>query len=184
MKNIPNLLTIFRILLVPLFLAVFFAVSPVWALLVFFIAGVTDVLDGFLARRNGWITTLGKILDPIADKSMQCAAMIALIAGGFVPWWLALPLFAKELAQGVLAFLMLRRRGVTVVSKWYGKVAVVLFYGAVFATVPLVRANVLLPVFLIWSVVSAYLIFAFCAYLRVYLRLAARIKADPERKEL
>ena len=68
MKHIPNVLTVLRLFMVPLFLIVYFMVSPIVALPISWLAALTDVLDGYLARRNGWITRLGKLLDPIADK--------------------------------------------------------------------------------------------------------------------
>ena len=68
LKNIPNILSVIRIGLVFVFIALFFGLDqPYAALLVFLLAGATDVVDGYLARRNNWISNLGKILDPFAD---------------------------------------------------------------------------------------------------------------------
>lgn len=82
MRNIPNLLTLLRILLVPVFVwLVFFCHAPnniAWALLVFTVASVTDFLDGYLARKWQVISNLGKIMDPLADKLLVLAAFIAL----------------------------------------------------------------------------------------------------------
>ena len=86
LKNIPNILSCIRILLVFVFLFVFFVVDNIYlALLIFLIAGATDVIDGYLARRNNWITNLGKILDPVADKLMQCTVLLSLLIKGLVP---------------------------------------------------------------------------------------------------
>ena len=98
LKNIPNILSIIRIILVFVFVAVFFvADSPVWALIIFLTAGATDVVDGYLARRFNWITNLGKILDPFADKFMQCTALVCLCIKNFVPLWFVIVFFAKVL---------------------------------------------------------------------------------------
>ena len=132
MKNIPNILSVIRICLVFVFVVVFFSpISKIWALVVFLTAGATDVVDGFLARRNNWITNLGKILDPFADKLMQCTVLVSLLIKDIVPLWFVIPFFAKELFTLIIGFIVIRRRSVNVVSKWYGKFAVCLFYATI-----------------------------------------------------
>ena len=98
------------------------------ALFVFLLAGATDVLDGFLARKNGWITELGKILDPLADKLMQCTVVLILSIKRILPSWFALVFFIKEVVTLVMGLVVIKRRNVVVVSKWYGKTAACLFY--------------------------------------------------------
>ena len=184
MRHIPNILTCFRLLLVPVFILVFFAVSPLVALPISWLAGLTDVLDGTLARRNGWITRLGKILDPIADKLMQGALLLSLVLGGLLPWPFAIPFVAKELAQAVCGFLMLRRRQFVVVSRWFGKVALTLFHLAVNFTVIVTAmltpvpslAKALLGAF--WILTLAFMIYAFVSYVVGYAMLAAKIKKE------
>ena len=132
LKHIPNILSVIRILLVFVFLYVFFCVGNIYiALIVFLIAGATDVLDGFLARKNGWITNLGKILDPFADKLMQCTVLVSLCVKNIVPLWFVIPFFAKEIFTLIIGFIVIRRRSVNVVSRWYGKFAVCLFYATI-----------------------------------------------------
>jgi cardiolipin synthase len=132
LKNIPNILSAIRILLVFVFLYVFFVVNNIYiALVIFLLAGATDVVDGYLARRNNWITNLGKILDPIADKLMQCTVLVSLCIKNIVPLWFVIPFFAKELFTIIIGLIVIKRRSVNVVSKWYGKFAVCLFYATI-----------------------------------------------------
>ncbi len=132
LKHIPNILSVIRILLVFVFLFVFFVLDNIYAaLVIFLVAGATDVVDGYLARRNGWITNLGKILDPFADKLMQCTVLISLCIKKIVPLWFVVPFFAKELFTIIIGLIVIRRRSVNVVSKWYGKFAVCLFYATI-----------------------------------------------------
>ena len=171
LKQIPNILSVIRILLVFVFLFVFFALNNIYgALLVFLIAGATDVVDGFLARRFGWITTLGKILDPFADKLMQCTVLVSLCIKDIVPLWFVIPFFVKEFLTLLLGFLVIKRRSVTIVSKWYGKAAVALFYATIaiailardfLAVHPVIRVCLFVP-----AVVFA--ISALIAYIKHY----------------
>ena len=128
LKNIPNILSIIRIILVAVFVYTAFCVSEKVALIVFLLAGATDVVDGYLARRNNWITDLGKILDPFADKLMQCTVLISLYIKKLIPLWFVIPFFAKELFTLLIGFVVIKKRSVVVVSKWYGKLTVCLFY--------------------------------------------------------
>lgn len=132
LKYIPNILSVIRILLVFVFVYLFFSMgTPYPALLVFLLAGATDVIDGYLARRNHWITTLGKILDPVADKLMQCTVLVCLFLKQYIPLWFMLPFFFKEIFTLFIGFLVMQKRRVAVVSKWYGKFTVCLFYATI-----------------------------------------------------
>lgn len=132
LKNIPNILSVIRILLVFVFVFVLFVLDNMYvALIVFFVAGATDVVDGYLARRNNWITNLGKILDPFADKLMQCTVLVSLCIKGILPLWFVIPYFVKEVVTLAMGFLVIKRRSFNVVSRWYGKFAVCLFYATI-----------------------------------------------------
>ena len=128
LKNIPNILSVIRIMLVAVFVYSAFCISDEVALVVFLIAGATDVLDGYLARRNNWITDLGKILDPFADKLMQCTVLVSLYIKKFIPIWFVIPFFAKELFSLLIGLVVIKKRNVVIVSRWYGKFTVCLFY--------------------------------------------------------
>lgn len=133
-KNIPNILSAIRIFLVPIFVIVYFCGYPenVWyAIGVFFLAGATDVVDGYLARKNNWISDIGKLLDPLADKMMQCAALTCFYITDTIPLWLYAAYVAKELLLIAGAIFMLKRRSVVVKSGFWGKFAVCVFYASV-----------------------------------------------------
>ena len=174
LKNIPNILSIIRILLVFVFVFVLFGLnSPLWAIIIFIIAGATDVVDGYLARRFNWITNLGKILDPFADKFMQCTVLVSFCIYGIVPVWFVIPFFLKEGATLIMGWIVIRRRSVVVVSKWYGKAAVCLFYATVVISVALrdLLSGNLLAEILLFTPAVVFALGAFFGYVKHYSKL-------------
>ena len=99
--NLPNKLTLFRVILIPVFV-VFMLVSVTgdtdkWiALAIFIIASLTDLLDGKIARKYNLITDFGKFMDPLADKLLVCSAMICLVSLGKIPAWIVIVIIARE----------------------------------------------------------------------------------------
>jgi CDP-diacylglycerol---glycerol-3-phosphate 3-phosphatidyltransferase len=125
--NVANVLTVVRILLVPVFVACLLAGGTVWrlaALAAFCVASLTDVLDGRLARSRGLVTDFGKIADPVADKALTGAALICLSALGELPWWVTGVIMFRELGVTALRFWVIRR-GVIAASRG-GKLKTVL----------------------------------------------------------
>ncbi|SLM99684.1 CDP-diacylglycerol--glycerol-3-phosphate 3-phosphatidyltransferase [Brevibacterium yomogidense] len=112
--NLPNVLTVVRILLVPVFLVLLVGqdgVDPtwrVWAFVVFVVAMLTDWIDGTLARRWDMITDFGKIADPIADKALMAAALIGLWVVGTLPLWVPIVILVREFGITVLRFVIIR----------------------------------------------------------------------------
>lgn len=103
--NLPNKLTVLRMILVPLFMVLMMFEGALWqfmGLLVFIIASATDWLDGYLARRDNLITTFGKFMDPLADKMLTTAALLVLMERGFISSWvLLIVLFREFLVSGI-----------------------------------------------------------------------------------
>ncbi|MFI2612339.1 CDP-diacylglycerol--glycerol-3-phosphate 3-phosphatidyltransferase [Kitasatospora sp. NPDC018619] len=112
--NIANVLTMVRVLLVPVFVALLFADgghNPKWrsvAWAAFAIAMITDLFDGELARRKGLVTDFGKIADPIADKAIMGSALIGLSLLGDLPWWVTAVILARELGITLMRFWVIR----------------------------------------------------------------------------
>lgn len=129
--TIPNVITAVRLSLMPVFVYLLFGQDErFWAGWLLFAIGSTDWLDGFLARRLGQVSTVGKVLDPVADRLLFFVGGIAILIDGSVPTWLVVLVLARELlvAAGtlVLAGMGARRIDVT----WYGKAATFLLMGA------------------------------------------------------
>ncbi len=128
--NLANALTMFRLLLVPVFLAALLRHSgnaPGWrvaAWAIFAVASITDRLDGELARKRGLITEFGKLADPIADKTLVGAALIGLSLVGDLPWWVTVVIMVREVGVTVLRFWVIRH-GVIAASRG-GKVKTLL----------------------------------------------------------
>ena len=125
--NIPNILTVIRIILVGVFVYVFkITKNYPLAIAIFVIAGITDLLDGYIARKYNMISDLGKLLDPLADKLMLVAALYCLVSEKFLHPAFLIIVAAKELAMIIGAFLFYRK-DVVVYSKFMGKAASFLF---------------------------------------------------------
>jgi len=151
--NLPNTLTLLRILLVP---AVLIAILYHWwlaALVMFAVAAISDFLDGFLARTFNQMTSLGAYLDPIADKLLVCCCYPALAAVADLPAWLAVLVVARDLfvliGAGILYLLSVERQFLP--SRW-GKVATTLQLSTIFLFL-YSQVTILLPEVLLIAVV-------------------------------
>lgn len=109
--NVPNGLTMLRLLLVPVFaclLAVDTAASRWWAALVFVLASLTDLADGAIARSRNLVTTFGKVADPIADKTLTGVALLGLSILGELPWWVTVVILGREISITLARFFVIR----------------------------------------------------------------------------
>ena len=122
--NLPNALTLFRIFLVPFLVVVLltkFEGREIVALAIFLVATATDFFDGWLARRRGEITTLGTLLDPIADKLLISAAFISLVEVGLIPAWMVVVVVGREFAVTGLRSIA-SGQGIVISASNWGKV--------------------------------------------------------------
>jgi CDP-diacylglycerol--glycerol-3-phosphate 3-phosphatidyltransferase len=112
--NLPNALTVLRLVVVPLFAALLLQddgaddAGRYWATLVFALAIITDRYDGLIARRTGQVTEFGKLADPIADKALTGTALIGLSILAFLPWWVTLVILVREVGVTLLRFWVIR----------------------------------------------------------------------------
>ena len=128
--NIPNVLTMLRIILIPVFVAVFFSTphdrDKIAALVIFAAASITDMFDGMLARKLNQITDFGKLFDPLADKVMVVTAMVCQALIGVFPWIAIIIVGVKELIM-MLGGIFMLSKNVVVYSNYVGKTAQVFF---------------------------------------------------------
>ncbi|MFP5504549.1 MAG: CDP-diacylglycerol--glycerol-3-phosphate 3-phosphatidyltransferase [Candidatus Sericytochromatia bacterium] len=131
MLNLPNILTLSRLVLtIPFLVCLEFPGLEVWALAIFAVASLTDWLDGYLARKLNQITTLGKLLDPLGDKVLVTGALVALAAKDIIPAWsVTAILFREFLVTGLRA--IEASRGMIIPAGWLGKIKTVLQMAAI-----------------------------------------------------
>lgn len=123
--NTPNKLTVFRMIMVPVFVAVLlsgcFGDAGKWiSLAIFVIASMTDWLDGYLARKNNLVTDFGKFMDPLADKLLVCSAIICLMDMGKIPSWIVIIIIAREFIISGFR-LVASDNGIVIAANYWGK---------------------------------------------------------------
>ena len=133
--NLPNRLTIFRIMLVPIMVIIPFlgiegnllGIPIAWIIIdsIFIIASVTDKLDGYLARKNNEVTTFGKFLDPLADKILVLAAMIMLVEMQKLPSWIPIIVLAREFVISGYRLIAVEKGGKVIAASKWGKLKTV-----------------------------------------------------------
>ena len=179
--NVPNVLTVLRILAVPVIVVALLGESPDGDLLagiVFALAALTDGLDGYIARSRGSVTTFGKLMDPIADKLLIVAALVALVSLDRLAAWVAMVIIAREIAVTGLRGLA-AEQGVVISASWLGKVKTVLQVAAVFALIIWYPAPVAVDV-LVYAAVAMTVI----SGLDYFFGVRKRIVQERERRAL
>ncbi|MBQ6947597.1 MAG: CDP-diacylglycerol--glycerol-3-phosphate 3-phosphatidyltransferase [Clostridia bacterium] len=175
--NVPNLLTIARLFMVPAFVLCYvkgcenaWAYGIYWAAGLFVLAALTDILDGYIARKYNQITDFGKLADPLADKMMQVAAIACLAVYDRISAWIFYVFLAKELLLLFGSARLLKRFKFVVYSKWSGKIAtVVLFICIVLIIVSpginQLTATIMMTVCIVFTLVALF------NYLQIYLNV-------------
>lgn len=177
--GIPNILCYIRFLLIPVFVFLYFkAEYPkeyFRAAAVVFMSGVTDFLDGFIARRFDMVTDLGKVIDPLADKLTQASLIFVLVVK--IKWmFLLLILFVfMQLFLLVAGIVMLKKGTKLNGAKWFGKVSTTVFYAVmlVLVSAPTLDSNITI---LLMLVCGGFLLLSFTMYIREYVHMYRRVK--------
>ncbi len=185
--NLPNALTLLRIFFVPVLVAALVgqARRELLALAIFLAAAATDLLDGYLARRWGQITTVGMLLDPIADKLLISAALISLVQVGAVPAWMAILIIGREFAISGLRSIA-AAEGYTIDANEWGKVKMVGQVAAIGLSVLALRLPLLAEAayWLMAAVVLTTLVSAVSYFRKFWRTLDERVKRRRRREIL
>ncbi len=169
--TIPNLLSIIRLLLIPLIVYLYCVLeNRNAAVIVILISGLTDIIDGFIARHFNMVSDFGKILDPIADKLTQAAVMFCLISRYKHMTALIIILVIKELVLAVFGYLAIKKKDSVNSAKWYGKVNTVILYIVMMVLIlmpdlPYYIANLLI------FICGAAMLLSLILYTRFYINL-------------
>jgi CDP-diacylglycerol--glycerol-3-phosphate 3-phosphatidyltransferase len=177
--NLPNVLTVVRILAVPVVVVALLDETPngdALAAAVFALAALTDGLDGYIARSRDTVTTFGKLMDPLADKLLIVAALVSLVSLGRLAAWVAMVIIAREVAVTGLRALA-AEQGVVISASWLGKVKTALQVAAVFALI-LWESSPLGVDLLVYAAVAATVI----SGADYFLGLRRRIEEERERR--
>ena len=168
LKYVPNTLTVLRFILIPFILHFLVYDEFILAIVFLTISGLTDILDGTIARKFNFITNFGKLIDPLADKITQLSILWMLVSKNIIPLWILVIVLLKE-ATMVAGASFLYGKELVVSSKWYGKASTVLFYFAIVLTMIFkdlqIQASIHL---LLYYVAVAMTIFSLVMYFREF----------------
>lgn len=155
-KHAPNLLTILRVALVPVFCWLLFADWQLLSLIVFWIAGITDLLDGWLARKRGLISAFGKLADPIADKALTGAAWISLSMLGVIAWPATFLIMLREVGITVMRLMIAETQVVPASQggKWKTTLQIVVISAYLLFPIPAPSVIAILQEVLLWVTVG------------------------------
>ncbi|MEG2053413.1 MAG: CDP-alcohol phosphatidyltransferase family protein [Oscillospiraceae bacterium] len=170
MKNIPNILSVIRILLIIPFVVLIFDGYHTIAGIILLVSALTDILDGVLARQFNWVSDFGKILDPAADKMTQVAVCIvlAIMKPQYIVFFAIM--LIKELLMVIASGYLLKKGASPAAAKWFGKAATVVFYFTmilmvIFPNIPATVETILL------GLTTALVVFAFVKYVIMFVKI-------------
>ncbi len=126
-KYIPNILTVSRFVLIPFIVISLLSENYILAIVLLTISGLTDILDGIIARKFNLISNFGKLIDPLADKATQVSLLVTLVFQDIIPLWILVIIFVKEILM-ISGASFLYGKDLVVSSRWYGKLSTVMIY--------------------------------------------------------
>lgn len=168
LKHVPNILTITRFFFIPFIVKYALEDNYVAVMIVLTLSSITDVLDGFIARKFNFITDFGRLIDPLADKCTQVSLLICLCIRRIVPVWITIIVTIKEILSITGATIIYKKKLVTS-SKWFGKLATVMFYIAIISSMLIRQFNWYKFDIYIYYVAVVLTVFALAMYFRMYL---------------
>lgn len=177
--NVPNILTTLRFFMVPFFAYYLYMQQYSVSVIIFIIAGITDILDGYIARKKDIVTKWGKLADPLADKLMQLTALVMLTIHKIIPGIFLVIMLIKELTMVAGSIKLYKKDNVVVSANWYGKFATVVFYVAIVVTMvfKILGLNGVIPsiIVIILILITLFaMIYAFIKYVFVYKEATSR----------
>ena len=182
--TIPNIMSYFRILLVPVFVVIYLkalrenSVSGcIWALAIVALSGLTDVFDGRVARKLNQVTDLGKILDPIADKAMQFAMMFCVVVKYKYVYILIIIFGAKEIISLCFSSFLLAHNKNIGGAMWCGKICTVILYSVMLIFILPLDIKAPVPNILI-GISAAFMLLAFIVYMSAYIKLLIQLRRE------
>lgn len=187
-KNIPNILTTLRLIIVPFLGYFMYYEKYTVAIILFTLGGFTDIIDGYVARKYNMITKWGKFFDPLADKLMQITALTFLVIQHFIPIVVLAIVVIKELLM-LIGGIMVYRKGKTVIgANWYGKLATVIFYFAILATIVLSlesfsNSYTSIAINIALGLAVACTLFALLMYIIIYLKFSKNYEKNSSLKD-
>jgi cardiolipin synthase len=173
--GIPNMLSIFRLILIPVFFAAYFSAlhqSGIISAVILIISGITDVLDGVIARKFNMTTELGRVLDPFADKLTQASICICLVIKKVAPFWLLILIILKEFVMIIAGANIIKKGKEMMSSKWFGKIATCVFY-SVMITIIVFRPSSEITNVLI-AVILVFMLFSLSMYTPIFFRIISK----------
>lgn len=177
--SIPNIMGYFRIILIPIFLYTYYNATSAKDYYIVAgivcISGITDILDGYVARNFNMITELGKFIDPFADKLTQAALVFCLASRHKLMWYLVGLFILKEGFMAVMGIIMLRRGKKLDGAKWFGKVCTAVLYVVMFILILLPSINDFIANNLI-VLCGIFMLMSFILYIQVYYKMNKSIK--------
>ncbi len=178
--TVPNVLSLIRIALLPAFAVLYLnsAAHPsllIWAFAVLVVSGLTDLFDGWIARRFNQISEAGKLLDPLADKLTQLTVLVCLATRFQELVWLMAVCLLKEAAQVIGGLLLLHRGDEVRASQWFGKICTFVFYSAMAAIVVFDTMSSVVRIVLV-VLVGVMMLVTFLGYLSTYISARKSLK--------
>lgn len=178
--TLPNILSIFRLLLIPLIVYLYESRYIGWAFAMLVLSGATDIIDGWIARTFHLVSDFGKAIDPVADKLTQIAMLLCLLP--MQSWWVVAVLVCKELTIGALSLMVIKKTHNVYSAGWYGKLCTVIIYLSMFVLILWREAS---PWFVTVDslVITAAILLAMVKYFLYYLSLLREARETSPRNE-